>query len=199
MHAPEDDDAEALRRLHAQIRAQAQSLAPVDTGTAPPPAPAAAELPSDHPQRLSYALGDFLHVHNEEFVELAYRCLLKRSADAQGQLLALQRLAAGDSKIAILGDLRASAEGRGYGVEIRGLAGRYRFWKLTRLPLVGGLIERLALVWNLPEIAREQRRLGQALAKESHSGELIELAAELAQLRRQLRQLQRDGDKNDDA
>lgn len=191
-----DDDAEALRRLQAQIREQALALTPVDVDTEAPRTAVTAELPADHPQRLSYALDDFLHVHNEEFVELAYRCLLKRSADAQGQLLALKRLAAGDSKIAILGDLRASPEGRGYGVEIRGLAPRYRFWRLTRLPLIGALIERLALFWNLPEIAREQRRLGQALAKESHSGELIELAAELAQLRRQLKQLQRDGEKN---
>lgn len=200
-HADRDEDAAALRRLHAQIREQALALTPVDVDAQPPRPAVAAELPADHPQRLSYALDDFLHVHNEEFVELAYRCLLKRAADAQGQLLALQRLAAGDSKIAILGDLRDSPEGRGYGVEIRGLAPRYRFWRLTRLRGIGGLIERLALFWNLPEIAREQRRLGQALARESHGGELIELAAELAQLRRQLRQLQRDGDRNprDDA
>ncbi len=171
-----------LDSLQQQIRAEAATL---------PEAPSAASvrgaapvvLALDHPQRLHYTLDDFMHVHNDEFVELAYRCLLKRPADAGGQLLALQRLAAGDSKIAILGDLRASAEGRGYGVEIAGLAGRYRFWRLTRLPLIGALIERLALIWNLPEIAREQRRLGQALAQQNAAADIADLAAEVARLR----------------
>lgn len=171
-----------LESLQQQIRAEAATLA-----EAPSAATVRGAVPVvlalDHPQRLHYTLDDFMHVHNDEFVELAYRCLLKRPADAAGQLLALQRLAAGDSKIAILGDLRASAEGRGYGVEIAGLAGRYRFWRLTRLPLIGALIERLALIWNLPEIAREQRRLGQALAQQNASADIADLAAEVARLR----------------
>lgn len=185
-----------LQRLQAQIRSEALALpepAAVDTL---PPAAVTAQLPADHPQRLSYVLEDFLHVHNDEFVELAYRCLLKRSPDAQGQLELLQRLAAGDSKIAILGDMRESVEGRGFGVEIRGLAARYRFWRLTRLPLVGSLIERAALLWNLPEIAREQRRLGQALARESQTGEVAELAAELARLRQDVQRLRRAAERS---
>lgn len=185
-----------LQQLHAQIRSEALALPAPPASDVLPRAAVTAELPADHPQRLNYALDDFLHVHNEEFVELAYRCLLKRAPDAQGHLELLQRLAAGDSKIAILGDMRESVEGRGFGVEIRGLAARYRFWRLTRLPLIGSLIERAALLWNLPEIAREQRRLGQALARESHSGELVELAAELARLRREMQRLRRDTERS---
>lgn len=175
---------DALVLLQQQIRAEAAQLAPPPAAT-PQRAPAPA-LALDHPQRLHYVLADFMHVHNEEFVALAYRCLLKRAPDAGGQLQALQRLAAGDSKIAILGDLRHSPEGRGYAVEIAGLAGRYRFWRLTRLPLVGGVIERLALLWNLPEIAREQRRLGQALAQQHADASLADLAAEVARLRQDI-------------
>jgi hypothetical protein len=176
------NNSDPLDTLQQQIRAEAATLpeapsAEISRGAAP------VVLALDHPQRLHYTLDDFMHVHNDEFVELAYRCLLKRPSDAGGHLLALQRLAAGDSKIAILGDLRASAEGRGYGVEIAGLAGRYRFWRLTRVPLIGALIERLALLWNLPEIAREQRRLGQALAQQNASAEIADLAAEVARLR----------------
>lgn len=173
---------DALQQLQQEIRAEAAGLAPLppaDSRRAPP----SDALPADHPQRLRYALDDFLHVHNEEFAELAYRCLLKRPPDAGGQLLVLQRLAAGDSKIAILGDLRDSAEGRGYGVEVRGLSTRYRFWRLCRLPVIGGLIERFALLLSLPEIAREQRRLGQALARDTAAVEIADLAAEVARLR----------------
>lgn len=174
-----------LRRLHEEIRAEAAAL------PAPPPVevasqPRAAPLAFDHPQRLDYALDDFLHVHNDEFVDLAYRCALKRPPDPTGHLHTLQRLAAGDSKVAILGDLCASAEGRGYGVRIAGLQARYRFWRLTRLPVVGALIERLALLWKLPEIAREQRRLGQSLAQQNAVAEIADLAAEVARLREEL-------------
>lgn len=179
MNPTPTDPLDPLRR---QIRAEAATL-PEQPSTVASRGTAPAVLALDHPQRLHYTLDDFMHVHNDEFVELAYRCLLKRPADAGGQLLALQRLAAGDSKIAILGDLRASAEGRGYGVEIAGLAGRYRFWRLTRLPLFGALIERLALIWSLSEIAREQRRLGQALAQHNAGADLADLAAEVARLR----------------
>ncbi|WP_257387396.1 DUF4214 domain-containing protein [Tahibacter caeni] len=177
----------SLDTLQQQIRAEAAALPPPDEVAAPVAGTVTdAALSPDHPQRLHYALDDFMHVHNDEFVELAYRCVLKRAPDAAGHLHALQRLAAGDSKIAILGDLCASPEARGYGVTIAGLAARHRFWRLTRLPLVGGLIERLALFWNLPEIAREQRRLGQALAQQQTAAELGDLAAEVARLREEL-------------
>lgn len=176
------EPSDPLSRLQQEIRAEAAAL-PESVAAVAAPATAAAPLALDHPQRLTYSLDDFMHVHNDEFVELAYRCVLKRPADPTGQLDALQRLAAGDSKIAILGDLRASAEGRGYGVHVAGLASRYRFWRLTRLPLIGAVIERLALFWNLPEIAREQRRLGQALAQQNAAAELADLAAEVARLR----------------
>lgn len=181
------DSSAPLDILQQQIRDEAAALPPPDEAAPPVPgATAAVVLSPDHPQRLHYALTDFLHVHNDEFVELAYRCVLKRAPDAAGHLHALQRLAAGDSKIAILGDLCASPEARGYGVEITGLAARHRFWRLTRLPVIGGLIERLALFWNLPEIAREQRRLGQALAQQHLAADLGDLAAEVARLREEL-------------
>ncbi|UXI67962.1 hypothetical protein [Tahibacter amnicola] len=175
--------------LRQEIRREADAL-PVSATAAPAAATTPAELPLDHPQRLRYALQEFVPIHNEAFVDLAYRCLLKRSPDPAGMVECLQRLAAGDSKIAILGDIRWSLEGRGHAVEVTGLAPRYRFWRLTRLPLVGGLIERLALVWGLPEIAREQRRLGQALARSDSGAETAELAAQVRELREHVLVLQ---------
>jgi O-antigen chain-terminating methyltransferase len=179
MTADQPIDHATLRR---EIRAEADTLPPF--AATPAAAPAANEaLPHDHPQRLSYALGEFVNVHNEAFVEMAYRCLLKRAPDPNGMLELMERLADGDSKVAILGDLRYSREGRGFGVHVAGLAWRYRFWRATRWPLVGGIIERLALVAELPQIAREQRRLGQALARHGDAANGEDLVAEVRALR----------------
>lgn len=183
MTAERPIDYDTLRR---EIRAEAEALPPARTAPAGPvaPTPAAnAALPYDHPQRTSYALGDFVNVHNEAFVEMAYRCLLKRAPDPNGMLELMERLVDGDSKIAILGDVRWSREGRGFGVHVAGLAWRYRFWRVTRWPVVGGIVERLALVAELPQIAREQRRLGQALARHGDAANGDDLVAELRALR----------------
>lgn len=171
--------------LAAQIRAEAAGWPAPDA--TPDAAAAAAPLPADHPQRDRYRLDELVHVHGEAFVERAWRCVLKRPPDAAALLATLERLHRGDSKIAILGDLRASAEGRRRGVRIDGLASRYAFWRATQWPLLGGLIERLALVAALPAIAREQRRLGQLLHDSEHAAaELAALRAELAALRQRL-------------
>ena len=185
-----------LAAAQREIRAEALALPSVPTTTDIAPVPDAA-LPHDHPQRLTYTLGEFVNVHNEAFVELAYRCLLKRAPDPNGLLDLLERLADGDSKVALLGDLRWSREGRGFGVHVAGLAWRYRFWRATRWPVVGGLIERLALIAELPQIAREQRRLGQALARHAESANADALVAELKALREEvaaLRAARRDRD-----
>lgn len=179
MTADQPIDHATLRR---EIRAEADTLPPF--AATPAAAPVANEaLPHDHPQRLSYVLGEFVNVHNEAFVEMAYRCLLKRAPDPNGMLELMERLADGDSKVAILGDLRYSREGRGFGVHVAGLAWRYRFWRATRWPVIGGIIERLALVAELPQIAREQRRLGQALARHGDAANGEDLVAEVRALR----------------
>ena len=174
-----------LATLRREIRTEAESLPPLHATVDVAPA-ADATLPRDHPQRLAYTLGEFVNVHNEAFVELAYRCLLKRAPDANGMLELMERLADGDSKIAILGDLRWSREGRGFGVRVAGLAWRYRYWRMTRWPVVGGLIERLALIVELPQIAREQRRLGQAIARHGEAASGDDLVAELRALREEV-------------
>ncbi|HJU38674.1 MAG TPA: hypothetical protein VJ724_03815 [Tahibacter sp.] len=172
-------DHDALRR---EIRAEADTLPPFSAAHATAPA-ANASLPHDHPQRTAYALGEFVNVHNEAFVEMAYRCLLKRAPDPNGMLELMERLADGDSKVAILGDLRFSREGRGFRVHVAGLAWRWRFWRMTRWPLVGGIVERVALIAELPQIAREQRQLGQALARHGDAANGDDLVAELRALR----------------
>jgi len=166
--------------LRREIRAEAEQLAPAAIG----PRDEGEVLPLDHPQRNRYDLDELVHVHHEVFAERAFRCLLKRPSDPAGLLDTLDRLQRGDSKIAILGDLRWSAEGRRHCVRVHGLRSRYAFWRLTRLPLLGGVIERIALIAALPTIAREQRRLAQSLLREDG-----EIAAEIAALRAEVERL----------
>ena len=143
-------------------------------------------LPAEHPQRSRYALDDLVHVHGEAFVERSYRYLVKRPPDALALLQSLERLQRGDSKIALLGDLRWAAEGRRHAVQVDGLRLRYLFWQATQWPVMGGFIECLALIGALPAIAREQRRIGQALHDDELQTELAELRAEMAELKRRL-------------
>jgi hypothetical protein len=172
-------------RLREDIRAEARQW-PLPQ-SAPAREPDAGSLPLDHPQRDRYRLDELVHVHGEAFVERAYRCVLKRAPDAAALLATLERLLRGDSKIAILGDLRQSAEGRRHAVRIEGLRLRYAFWRMTQWPLLGGLIERTVLIAELPAIAREQRRLGQLMQQnEVDSAEIVALRAEVAELRRRL-------------
>ena len=71
-------------------------------------------------------------------------------------------------------------------MRIAGLAWRYRYWRMTRWPVVGGLVERLALIAELPQIAREQRRLGQAIARHGEAANGDDLVAELRALREEV-------------
>jgi len=181
-----------LSRLAGEIRAEAATLAPPARADAVRDTDDAAALPAEHPQRRDYRLDELVHVHQDAFVERAWRCLVKRAPRPEELLAALDRLQAGESKIALLGDLRRSAEGRRHAVRVRGLAPRYAFWRLCRMPVIGGLVERLALIAALPAIAREQRRLGQWLAAREAEPEVASLAAEVAALREELATLRRE-------
>lgn len=184
--SPSDPEPDALAGLREEIRAHAAQWPPPQAMDAVAVPHDGAALPLDHPQRERYALDELVHVHGEAFVERAFRSLLKRAPDAAALLATLERLLRGDSKIAILGDLRWSQEGRRRGVRVDGLAVRYAFWRATQWPLAGGAIERLALLLELPAIAREQRRLGQLVHQaESEAAELAALRAEVAALRQQ--------------
>ncbi|MEO8670254.1 MAG: hypothetical protein ABI411_02995 [Tahibacter sp.] len=180
-----------IQNLRTEIRTEAAALALPGMPAPDHPTPANTALSLEHPQRNDYCLADFVHVHQEAFVELAYRCLLKRAPDGPGMLDLLHRLAEGDSKIAILGDLRWSVEGRGHAVRVRGLALRYRYWRVTRWPVIGGVIERCALILALPEIAREQRRLGQSIAQADRVADTADLAVQLRAMRDELDALRR--------
>jgi SAM-dependent methyltransferase len=106
-----------------------------------------------------YGLYELLKYYDREFIENAYRAILKREPDQSGLARYLEHLRAGRlDRVDILASLRSSVEGRARGVEVEGLKGRATLRRLYRLPAVGYFIEWLAELGRLPLLIRQQRR-----------------------------------------
>jgi O-antigen chain-terminating methyltransferase len=133
--------------------------------------PLAPRLP-DQPQ---YVLADFLRFDDADFVETAYRALLRRPADPEGLKGYLDALRSGAvSKVEILGLIRFSEEGRRQAVHVDGLLLPYKLhhWRHVRIfgwvLGMGMAVARLPrLAWRLQGMeasaARETRELGTSL------------------------------------
>lgn len=107
-----------------------------------------------------YALDELLQYYDSEFVDNAYRMILKREPDAAGRAHYLEQLRDGRlSRIDILRSLRSSAEGRERGVRVIGLPTRRSLRRLYRLPAVGYFVEWLVELARLPVHLREAREL----------------------------------------
>ena len=107
-----------------------------------------------------YTLPDFLQFHDEEFVRIAYRILLRREPDASGQAAFLQALrTARLSKVEILGRMRFSTEGREAAVPLRGLLIPFAVRTVRRTPVLGRFIGIVQYLVRLPDIVRNHERL----------------------------------------
>lgn len=102
-----------------------------------------------------YHLNDFLALHDQEFVDAAYRGVLKRNSDGPGLQHFLDALRRGRlSKIEILGRLRYSPEGRRVGVPVAGLLPAFLVQHSYRLPIIGSVVAWATAFVRLPKIAR---------------------------------------------
>jgi len=144
------------------------------------------------PARTRYSRPEFVTWRNEAFVEQVYRALLKRGPDVTELHSALVRLAAGEKEVVLIGDLLASPEARATGVKVRGISSRYRLAKVFRLPVVGGLIERLYLMLQMHTFAREQRLVEERVTLLAEQSEnytaraVTRLQAEIERLQRKV-------------
>ena len=108
----------------------------------------------------TYDLDDFLQFHDDEFVDNAYRAILRREPDISGRATFLSALRAGRlAKTEIVGRLRFSTEGRSLGVRVRGLSLPFALRTLRRVPVFGRLLGVLQYVIRLPDIVRNHERL----------------------------------------
>lgn len=156
---PSDD---YLQRVKAEILAEAaaaQERAPLPRRDPPPRGNTTSALDACgiERNRLDYHIAELTGEQYVAFVEQAYRAILKRPGDEAGRNNQINHLARGASKAEILGNMRWSAEGRQVGVRIRGLLPRYLLAKLTRIPVVGHVIDWFATLAGLPVLLRHQR------------------------------------------
>lgn len=146
-----------LARIKDEIRAEAEAArqrSPLPRREAPP---AAAEITGSADAPRVRTIAELSGAQHLDFLHGAFRAILKRPPDGPGELVQLRLLAAGASKIEILGNLRYSPEGREVGVQIPGLRPRYLLTKLFRVPVVGYLAEWLLALGGLPKLMHHLR------------------------------------------
>ena len=146
-----------LQRTLAELRRLAEDLAQ----NAPGPV---LVLPAIDPARRRYRLHELEYADGEEFVESIHRAIVKRAPSPAELLSCLDRYYRGANKVELIGELRGSAEARAIAVTITGLGMRYRLWRLARLRLLGGLIRRVACLFEIHRFFEEQKRFAQSQA-----------------------------------
>ena len=82
-------------------------------------------------------LAALLGLDGTAFIEAAYSTLLGRAPDEAGIAYITRELVAGRSKVELLGELAASAEGRQSGRVVAGLRRRYLARRVYRIPVIG--------------------------------------------------------------
>lgn len=106
-----------------------------------------------------YHVEDLLKYHDRDFIQNAYRAILKRGPDASGYKAFIESLRSGRlNKIDILARLRDSAEGRAKRVEIEGLQMPALIRKAYRVPVVGYLLNLAVALARLPLIIRSEQQ-----------------------------------------
>jgi FMN phosphatase YigB (HAD superfamily) len=91
-------------------------------------------------QNVPMTLIDLISFEDQEFIYSAYLALLGRTPDPDGFGYYLARLRAGASKIEILAQIRLSAEGQKYPVNISGLDKAFRRHRWLKIPIIGKLL-----------------------------------------------------------
>ncbi len=106
-----------------------------------------------------YHVDDLLKYHDRNFIQNAYRAILKRGPDATGYNAFIESLRSAQlNKIDILARLRYSAEGRAKNVEIEGLLAPAIIRKAYRVPLIGYLLNLAVAIARLPVMIRGEQQ-----------------------------------------
>lgn len=93
------------------------------------------------------------------FIQTAYAALLNRRPDEAGLRHYSAELAAGRSRIMVLGELRYSDEGRRVGTPVPNLRRRFLLHRLYRIRVLGRVLRTLTGVAALPGLLRDVSRL----------------------------------------
>ena len=122
---------------------------------------ALAPLPADLdglPRPLT--LAQYRDFHDETFLRLVYREVLKREPEPAAMAEYLGKLRGGAaSKLDVLAAIRYSEEGRRAGVEVPGLDRASKLNRLFRLPVIGYALQVLNAMVRLPAVMANHERL----------------------------------------
>lgn len=132
------------------------------------------------PVKQEYVLGELLSFSDIDFVENAYRAVLRRTPDEGGLAHHLSRLRNGQaSKVEILAALRWSAEGEKAGVHVDGLLAPFLLQKWRRKRFIGPMIGWVQSLARLSSLSDRQILLDAAHAREAHElGRILNLQAQ---------------------
>lgn len=117
----------------------------------------------------------------------AYRTLLGRSADPDGEELFTGQLRAGVAKTQIILALRSSPEARRFPLDLPGLRKRLFLARLFRLPLLAQLARLTDGEYSRSRRARARRRLENDVARLNHDNEftrsrILEVSAKVERM-----------------
>lgn len=132
-----------------------------------------AELPSWHPTprfdaKSEYVLPELLRFDDLEFIEVAYKALLRREPDTIGRDGYLKALRGGvTSKVEVLGSIRFSEEGKKRGVHVDGLLLPYKLHQWRHRRLVGPVLGFFMAVARLPRLALRLQSIEAKAAQEN--------------------------------
>ncbi len=106
-----------------------------------------------------YHVNDLLKFHDTDFLDVAYRVILKREPDSLGYTYYLEQLREGHlDKVDLLASLRFSSEGELRNVKIDGLALPTLVRRLAHLPIIGYPIRWSMAIFRLPALIHRVRR-----------------------------------------
>jgi O-antigen chain-terminating methyltransferase len=151
--ADADADASVAMTEYGSTQTQTHALSPVNTQLL-------ALQPSFQPHGdHRYQVQDLLQYHDRNFIQNAYRAILKRGPDATGFKDFIEALRSGRlNKIDILARLRYSSEGRAKKVQIKGLLFPAVIRQGYRVPVLGYLFQLSIALARLPRTARSQQQ-----------------------------------------
>lgn len=153
---PEKDNSTQAKQLSTQT-----NFVAFDSQSSPlPKSPKLQLQPAFEPDgNDEYQLNDLLKFHDVDFVNAAYRAILKRAPDPLGYSECLNQLREGHlDKIDLIGGLRFSPEGKLKNVRVKGLALPTFVRRLGHLPIIGYPIRLGTGLLRLPSLIHRVRR-----------------------------------------
>ena len=114
------------------------------------------------------SVAELFALHDEAFVDSAYKTLMRRAPDFKGLAHYISRLREGFSRSSVLYELARSSEGRARGGELPGLQARLQGYRLNKLPGIGGPLARLMGAESDSPAARRERMLA-SLVMRNHA------------------------------